>query len=112
MDTGSGRSVGIGLSVLWVKVIVQRRNIQRPFRGVARVLVAPLARVLTPPVGTNGDVTSVLASFIKASGSFQTRLRAMTSVRRLVLKALTRHMLKPVSMATPSPPCAAAVKSD
>lgn len=28
MDTGTGRSVGIGLSVLWYRVIIQRRNIE------------------------------------------------------------------------------------
>lgn len=28
MDTGTGRSVGIGLSVLWYRVIVQRKNIE------------------------------------------------------------------------------------
>lgn len=26
MDTGTGRSVGIGLSVLWYRVIVQRKH--------------------------------------------------------------------------------------
>lgn len=27
MDTGTGRSVGIGLSVLWYRVIVQRKTL-------------------------------------------------------------------------------------
>lgn len=32
MDTGIGRSVGIGLSVLWYRVIVQRKNIDWLFK--------------------------------------------------------------------------------
>lgn len=28
MDTGTGRSVGIGLSVLWYRVIVQRKHVE------------------------------------------------------------------------------------
>lgn len=32
MDTGTGRSVGIGLSVLWYRVIVQRKNVEFLFK--------------------------------------------------------------------------------
>lgn len=32
MDTGTGRSVGIGLSVLWYRVIVQRKNFEWLFK--------------------------------------------------------------------------------
>lgn len=32
MDTGTGRSVGIGLSVLWYRLIVQTKNIEWLFK--------------------------------------------------------------------------------
>lgn len=32
MDTGTGRSVGIGLSVLWYRVIVQRKTLSGYFK--------------------------------------------------------------------------------
>lgn len=32
MDTGTGRSVGIGLNVLWYRVIVQRKNVKFLFK--------------------------------------------------------------------------------
>lgn len=36
MDTGTGRLVGIGLSVLWYRVIVQRKNIDWLFKQQLR----------------------------------------------------------------------------
>lgn len=41
MDTGTGRSVGIGLSVLWYRVIVQRKSIERLFKTAIWKLLDP-----------------------------------------------------------------------
>lgn len=43
MDTGSGRSVGIRLSVLWYRVIVQRKNIEWLFKTATLNLLDPAA---------------------------------------------------------------------
>ncbi len=41
MDTGTGRSVGIGLSVLWYRMIVQRKNIEWLFKTATQKLLDP-----------------------------------------------------------------------